>query len=46
MRCGVAPDPGGALDANRDDHMLAGLLVIFLVFLVAGWGWRAARGRR
>jgi len=22
------------------------LLIVFLIALVAGWGWRAARGRR
>ena len=27
-------------------EIVVGLLVIFLVFLVAGWGWRAARGGR
>jgi hypothetical protein len=25
--------------------LLVTLLVVFLIFLVAGWGWRAARGR-
>jgi len=26
-------------------ELLIGLLVIFIVFMVAGWGWRKGRGR-
>lgn len=26
--------------------ILVFLLLVFVVFLVAGWGWRSARGRR
>lgn len=27
-------------------ELLIFLLVVFLIALVAGWGWRASRGRR
>jgi len=26
-------------------EFLIGLLIIFIIFLVAGWGWRKGRGR-
>lgn len=50
----IIPDGAKSVAVPRDRFtvsreeviVLWTLLVVFLIFLVAGWGWRAARGRR